>query len=98
MYAESMRDYAGMPMVELSEDEFVEIYRIRQLLEPEAAFLACKNATPEDIANLEQLFAEHEAAVAADPVSPKLVHKCNRAFHFVIVATGVLHTRYAIFK
>ena len=24
-----------MPMVELSEDEFVEIYRIRQLLEPE---------------------------------------------------------------
>lgn len=75
---------AGMRMVELSEDEFVEIYRIRQLLEPEAAFLACKNATPEDIANLEQLFAEHEAAVAADPVSPKLVHKCNRAFHFGI--------------
>ena len=36
---------AGMRMVELSEDEFVEIYRIRQLLEPEAAFLACKNAT-----------------------------------------------------
>ena len=40
MYAESMRDYAGMPMVELSEDEFVEIYRIRQLLEPEEGSLS----------------------------------------------------------
>lgn len=75
---------AGMRVVEISDDEFVEIYRIRQLLEPEAAYLACKNATPEDIANLEQLFLEHEAAVMADPVNPKVVHKCNRAFHFGI--------------
>ena len=29
-----------MPMVELSEDEFVEIYRIRQLLEPEEGALS----------------------------------------------------------
>ena len=29
-----------MPMVELSEDEFVEIYRIRQLLEPEEGSLS----------------------------------------------------------
>ena len=35
-----MRDYAGMRMVELSEDEFVEIYRIRQLLEPEEGSLS----------------------------------------------------------
>ena len=37
MYAESMRDYAGMRMVELSEDEFAEIYRMRHLLKPEEA-------------------------------------------------------------
>lgn len=29
-----------MRMVELSEDEFVEIYRIRQLLEPEEGSLS----------------------------------------------------------
>ena len=40
MYAERMRDYAGMPMVELSEDEFLEIYRLRPLLEPEDGSLS----------------------------------------------------------
>ncbi|MBQ3407015.1 MAG: GntR family transcriptional regulator [Lachnospiraceae bacterium] len=76
--------YAGMRLVELSDGEVLEIYRIRQLLEPEAAYAACKNATEEDIAGIEKAFYEHVAAISSLPVNPREVHKKNRAFHFSI--------------
>lgn len=73
--------YSGMRLVQLSDEEVYEIYRIRQLLEPEAAYMACKNATPDDIKNIERAFFEHVAAVQSGEVNPKIIHRKNRAFH-----------------
>lgn len=74
----------GMRLAELSDDEVIEIYRFRQIIEAQAAYYAALAATEEDIANIERGFQEHAALLATETVSPKEVHKANRRFHMAI--------------
>lgn len=76
--------YAGMKIVNLSDEEVAEIYHIRQMLEPEAAYLACQRATEEEIAEIEQLFQAHVEAISQPEPNAKQVHLCNRAYHMGI--------------
>ena len=76
--------YAGMKIVELSDSEVAEIYHIRQMLEPEAAYLACQRATEEEIAEIEGLYHAHAKAVSQPELNGKEVHLCNRAYHMGI--------------
>ena len=45
-------------------DDIIDIFSIRKMIEPEVAQLASANATPEEIAELEELLKEQEGEIA----------------------------------
>jgi GntR family transcriptional repressor for pyruvate dehydrogenase complex len=46
------------------KDDIIDIFSIRKMIEPEVAQLASANATPEEIAELEELLKEQEEEIA----------------------------------
>lgn len=76
------RPRRGYIVSELSVDDLSEIYRLRRLLETEAARQAVKLITDEEIAALEAAEAEVEAAGAAEDVVA--IATANRRFHFIV--------------
>jgi DNA-binding GntR family transcriptional regulator len=73
----------GYFVADLDPEELVEIYRLRELLENEATRVGTQAITDADIAALEEIYAEIDAAMAADDV-PALT-AANRRFHFVLL-------------
>jgi GntR family transcriptional repressor for pyruvate dehydrogenase complex len=47
-----------------ARDDIIDIFSIRKMIEPEVAQLASANATPEEIAELEELLKEQEEGIA----------------------------------
>jgi GntR family transcriptional repressor for pyruvate dehydrogenase complex len=45
------------------KDDLIDIFSLRKLIEPEVAHLACDNAQPEDLQNLEKILREQEREV-----------------------------------
>lgn len=83
------RAHHGYALAELRRDDLVEIYRIRELLEDEAARAALPRLSARDLATMEAACDEMEAfgsaAVAAMAVA-------NRRFHLTLLeASGMPH-------
>lgn len=76
--------YVGTRLVTLNQDDILQIYMMRQMLEPMAAANACMKITGEDIAALEELHKEYIRIVKAPELNAKSVHLQNRKFHFAI--------------
>ncbi|MEP6759042.1 MAG: GntR family transcriptional regulator [Actinomycetota bacterium] len=83
------RAHHGYALAELRRDDLVEIYRIRELLEDEAARAALPRLSAQDLGTMEAACDEMEAfgatAVAAMAVA-------NRRFHLTLLeASGMPH-------
>lgn len=76
--------YVGVKLVSLEQEDVLQIYLIRQLLEPLAAGEACKKITEEQIHELEEIHKEYVPIVEADEIDAKKLYLQNRKFHFAI--------------
>ena len=70
-------------VAELSYEELVEVYRIRELLEGEAMSVAIEKITPEDIARMEEAIEDMERADSATDIVA--LTAANRRFHFAVI-------------
>ena len=76
--------YVGVKLVSLEQEDVLQIYLMRQLLEPLAAGEACKKITEEQIHELEEIHKEYIPIVVADEIDAKKLYLQNRKFHFAI--------------
>ena len=76
--------YVGVKLVSLEQEDVLQIYLTRQLLEPLAAGEACKKITEEQIHELEEIHKEYIPIVEADEIDAKKLYLQNRKFHFAI--------------
>ncbi|TCO65844.1 GntR family transcriptional regulator [Actinocrispum wychmicini] len=77
------RPHHGYQVADLSLDDLLEVYRIRELLETEATVRAVPRLTDTDIDRLLQAKADIEkAAQAGDIVA---MAAANRQFHFIVL-------------
>lgn len=76
--------YVGVKLVSLEQGDVLQIYLMRQLLEPLAAGEACKKITEEQIHELEEIHKEYIPIVEADEIDAKKLYLQNRKFHFAI--------------
>ena len=76
--------YVGVKLVSLEQEDVLQIYLMRQLLEPLAAGEACKKITEEQIHELEEIHKEYVPIVEADEIDAKMLYLQNRKFHFAI--------------
>ena len=72
--------YVGVKLVSLEQEDVLQIYLMRQLLEPLAAGEACKKITEEQ----EEIHKEYIPIVEADEIDAKKLYLQNRKFHFAI--------------
>lgn len=63
--------YVGVKLVSLEQEDVLQIYLMRQLLEPLAAGEACKKITEEQIHELEEIHKEYVPIVEADEIDAK---------------------------
>ena len=75
--------HRGYFVANLSADDLIEVYRIRQLLEDEAVSRAIPLLTADDLAQLATAMAEVEAAGERGDV-PAMTAS-NRRFHFILI-------------
>ena len=76
--------YVGVKLVSLEQEDVLQIYLMRQLLEPLAAGEAFKKITEEQIHELEEIHKEYIPIVEADEIDAKKLYLQNRKFHFAI--------------
>ena len=76
--------YVGVKLVSLEQEDVLQIYLMRQLLEPLAAGEACKKITEVQIHELEEIHKEYIPIVEADEIDAKKLYLQNRKFHFAI--------------
>ena len=76
--------YVGVKLASLEQEDVLQIYLMRQLLEPLAAGEACKKITEEQIHELEEIHKEYIPIVEADEIDAKKLYLQNRKFHFAI--------------
>lgn len=76
--------YVGVKLVSLEQEDVLQIYLMRQLLEPLAAGEACKKITEEQIHELEEIHKEYIPIVEAEEIDAKKLYLQNRKFHFAI--------------
>lgn len=76
--------YVGVKLVSLEQEDVLQIYLMRQLLEPLAAGEACKKITEEQIHELEEIHKKYIPIVEADEIDAKKLYLQNRKFHFAI--------------
>lgn len=76
--------YVGMKLVSLTQEDVLQIYLMRQALEPIVAEKSCANITKEDIKELEIIHSEYVQIVKAPELDAKNLYLQNRKFHFAI--------------
>lgn len=74
--------HRGYFVTELSLEDLLEVYRIREILETEAVSQAVSNFTDEDLELIETALDETEAASDAGDITA--MTSANRKFHFLI--------------
>ena len=73
----------GYFVTELSADDLIELYRIRQILEAEALAQAVLEVSDADIADIESILEQVEQAAESGDV--ERLTEANRAFHVAII-------------
>lgn len=76
--------YVGTRLITLTQDDILQIYMMRRLLEPLVAEEACKKITEEEVQYLEGIHQEYVKMVSQEELDAKVIHLQNRRFHFSI--------------
>lgn len=76
----------GAVVAQVSPEQAGDLFDIRMALEPLAARLAARNASPEHLARLRQVL--ETARAATDRGELDLLAACNTEFHQLVVAAG----------
>lgn len=76
--------YVGMRLVSLTQEDVLQIYLMRQALEPLVAKKSCDNITEEDIAELKKIHETYVQIVKEPELDAKKLYLQNRKFHFAI--------------
>ena len=79
--------YVGMRLVSLQQEDILQIYLMRQLLEPLAAGEACRKSTKAKIDELENIQEEYIRIVEEKELDAKKLYLQNRKCHFAIYST-----------
>ncbi len=77
--------HVGCRVAELSLDELIEVYQVRELLEGEAAQLAATAMTDDEVARLKQLLAQHEQQQDLQADQAYYQHEGDLDFHYHII-------------
>ena len=75
--------YVGMRLVTLNQDDILQIYMMRHMLEPMVAEEACHKVT-HALDCLERIHQEYVEIVSRKEQQAKEIHLQNRKFHFAI--------------
>lgn len=78
--------YVGMKLISLTQHDILQIYIMRQALEPLMSEYVCQNVTDDDIKELQDLHNEYCNIVKEIPLDAKKIYLHNRKFHFRIYA------------
>jgi len=84
-----VRGTQGLTVAAIADDEVLELYDLREVLEGTAAQYAAQRATAEDIAELREALAQEAQVSRQDPVG---MAAANRRFHVALAAAA--HNRY----
>lgn len=76
--------YVGMKLVSLTQEDVLQIYQMRQALEPLVAEKSCQNITKEDIEELERIHQQYIQIVKEPELDAKRLYLQNRKYHFAI--------------
>jgi DNA-binding GntR family transcriptional regulator len=80
-----LRPNRGATLVEINESTIDEIFDLRSLLEPRAAYLAATRASPDDIKVIAALAAQLDEITSAAVVDLARLSEINDAYHTSIV-------------
>lgn len=90
--------YVGMRLVTLNQDDILQIYMMRRMLEPMTAEEACRRVTEEDIRHLERIHGEYVEILSREELQAKEVHLQNRKFHFAIYSVSKMNRVCAVIE
>lgn len=76
--------YVGMKLVSLTQEDVLQIYQMRQALEPLVAEKACANITDGDLQELEKIHVDYIQIVREPELDAKKLYLQNRKFHFAV--------------
>ena len=76
--------YVGTRLITLNQEDILQIYLMRKMLEPLVAGEACAKIADEDIKDLEVIHQEYVKVVSSPKIDAKKVYLLNRKFHFTI--------------
>jgi DNA-binding GntR family transcriptional regulator len=74
----------GVVVAEFSEQEMVDIYELRSILDSASTRLACERMGPEDLARLQEIV--NETARATETKDLNAIVQAHAAFHYLIYA------------
>ena len=83
-----MKVRRGAYVTEVSQQDLREVYELLALLEADAAESACWRATDDDLAALERMHADLEAAADPETGSRERFFELNEAFHLRLLDLG----------
>ncbi len=90
--------YVGYKLIELDDKGVHELYLMRQMLEPPAAYYACLAIDAEGIEELRSVQEQLEQEISGDEPDPKRIHSLNRDFHFAIYQYANMDRLYAVIR
>lgn len=76
--------YVGFKLIQLDKNDVLEIYLMRQLLEPEMAAIAAQNIDEDGIEELESIHKAIQQEFTKEKPDPRALHTLNRDFHFTL--------------
>lgn len=77
--------HVGSRVAQLKRSDLIEIYRVREALEGMAARLAAENMTPDEVASLHQLLAQHEQQQDLKEDTAYFQREGDLDFHYRII-------------
>lgn len=90
--------YVGYRLIELDDKSVHELYVMRQILEPEAAYYACRNIDEEGLEELKSIQQQLELEISCDHPDPARLHSLNRDFHFTIYQYSDMDRMYGVIR
>lgn len=76
--------YVGMRLVTLTQEDVLQIYLMRQVLEPLVAEQACAKISEESLSEIEEIHKEYIQIIQEPELDAKKIYLQNRKFHFAI--------------
>ena len=90
--------YVGYKLIELDDKDVHELYLMRQMIEPQAAYFACQAIDTDGVEELRTIQEQLELEIASDEPDPKRIHSLNRDFHFAIYQYANMDRLYNVIR